>query len=84
MPPEEIAPGIYILHERDAGRLATRSSDPVPVYGEHIHHGYRLWDPYRSKLAALILKGKGLDLPLKNDSRVLYLGAATGDRKSVV
>lgn len=84
MPPEEIAPGIYILQERDASRLATRSSDPVPVYGERIHDGYRLWDPYRSKLAALILKGKGQDLPLKNDSRVLYLGAATGTTVSHV
>ena len=84
MPPEEIAPGIYILHERDGARLATRSSDPVPVYGERIHNGYRLWDPYRSKLAALILKGKWQTLPLKSNSRVLYLGASTGPTVSHV
>ena len=82
MPPEEIAPGIYILHERDGARLATRSSDPVPVYGERIHNGYRLWDPYRSKLAALILKGKGQALSLRMDSKILYLGAATGTTAS--
>lgn len=78
MSPEEIAPGIFILQERDAARLATRSPDAVPVYGERIQNGYRLWDPYRSKLAALILKGKGQALSLRMDSKILYLGAATG------
>lgn len=85
MPPEEIAPGIFILQERDNSRLATRSSDPVPVYGEHIQNGYRHWDPYRSKLAALILKGRGQALPsLNKDSKVLYLGAASGTTVSHV
>lgn len=85
MLPKEIAPGIFILQERDLARLATRSSDPVPVYGERIQDGYRLWDPYRSKLAALILKGRGQALlSLKEDSRVLYLGAATGTTVSHV
>ena len=37
---------------------------------------YRIWDPYHSKLAALILKG--VSVPLKRDSTVLYLGAANG------
>ncbi len=59
-------------------RLATRSPDAVPVYGERIQNGYRLWDPYRSKLAALILKGKGQAISLRVDSKILYLGAATG------
>jgi len=36
----------------------------------------RSWNPYRSKLAAAILKG--LDFELESDSKVLYLGAATG------
>ncbi len=84
LPQEEIAPGIFILQERDVVRLATRSSDPVPVYGERIHDGYRLWDPYRSKLAALILKGRGRPIAMKRDSRVLYLGAATGTTVSHV
>jgi len=79
MPPKEISPGIFILQENNNVRLATRSSDPMPVYGERIQDGYRHWDPYRSKLAALILKGKGKTFPsLKRDSKVLYLGAATG------
>lgn len=81
MPPREISPGIFILQDKnkDKAQLATRSSDPVPVYGERIQDGYRLWDPYRSKLAALILKGKGQTaLSLTRDSKILYLGAATG------
>jgi len=38
---------------------------------------YRVWDPYRSKLAAAILKGLRY-LPMNSGSRVLYLGAASG------
>lgn len=37
---------------------------------------FRSWNPYRSKLAAAILRG--LDFEIKPDSKVLYLGAATG------
>ncbi len=49
-------------------RLATRSL----VQGEE----FRIWDPYHSKLAALILKGSSV--PIKKDSLILYLGAANG------
>jgi len=38
---------------------------------------YREWDPKRSKLAAAIVKGIR-DIPLKEDSVVLYLGASHG------
>ena len=37
---------------------------------------YRSWNPYRSKLAAAILNGLKIDI--KPDSKILYLGAATG------
>ncbi len=37
---------------------------------------FRSWVPYRSKLAAAILNG--LDFSVKSDSKILYLGAATG------
>lgn len=38
---------------------------------------YRLWEPFRSKLAAAIMNG--LDIfPFQNKSRVLYLGVSTG------
>jgi len=37
---------------------------------------FRLWDPKRSKFASAILKK--VELPLKRDSNVLYLGASHG------
>src|SRR3972149_11328006 len=43
---------------------------------------FRIWDPYHSKLAASILKG--LTIPVKKDSMVLYLGAANGTTASHV
>ena len=44
---------------------------------------YRLWDPYKSKLAAAILKGLP-SLPIKPGCSVLYLGAASGTTVSHV
>lgn len=38
---------------------------------------YRLWDPFRSKLAAAIMNGLET-FPFKNKSTVLYLGVSTG------
>ena len=50
------------------------------VYGEKLvgHKGgeYRIWDPFRSKLAGAMKKG--LKNPIKTSMRVLYLGASTG------
>lgn len=43
---------------------------------------YRVWDPYRSKLAAAIKKG--LSVPVKKGDAVLYLGAANGTTASHV
>jgi fibrillarin-like pre-rRNA processing protein len=84
MPPEEISPGVFILEVDGQKRLATRSDDLVPVYGERILEGYRLWDPFRSKLAALLLKGRSTRPVLASDAMVLYLGAATGTTVSHV
>ncbi len=81
---QEIVPGVFMLEVDGLTRLATRSTDPAPVYGERIMGGYRLWDPFRSKLAALLLKSKGQGLRLKRDAKVLYLGAATGTTVSHV
>ncbi len=57
------------------------------VYGERLvrQHGaeFRMWEPHRSKLAALLLKG-WRNLPLRRDSKVLYLGAASGTTVSHV
>ena len=38
---------------------------------------YRLWNPFRSKLAAAIMNGLE-DFPIKNKSKILYLGVSTG------
>ena len=57
------------------------------VYGEKLirQEGdeYRLWDPFRSKLAAALKKGLR-DMPIRNGSKVLYLGASTGTTVSHV
>lgn len=57
------------------------------VYGEKlVKYGgeeYRMWDPFRSKLAAALKKGMK-NMPLKNGSKVLYLGASTGTTVSHV
>jgi len=38
---------------------------------------YRLWDPFRSKLAAVIMNGLEV-FPFQDKSNVLYLGVSTG------
>ena len=57
------------------------------VYGEETvkigDKEYRIWDPFRSKLAAAILKGIS-KIPIREESRVLYLGAASGTTASHV
>lgn len=79
----EVFPAVYrVTLEDGASRLATVNLDPgFSVYGEKLvrYRGreYRLWDAYRSKLAASILKGLK-NLPIKPGCTVLYLGVATG------
>jgi fibrillarin-like pre-rRNA processing protein len=57
------------------------------VYGEKLvkHDGeeYRLWDPFRSKLAGSLKKGLK-KMPIQNGTKVLYLGASTGTTVSHV
>ena len=57
------------------------------VYGESLRtiHGveYRQWDPFRSKLAALLVKGGPLDV-WTGTGRTLYLGGAHGTTVSHV
>jgi len=81
---ETRAKGVYW----DGERLLTRNSAPgVKVYGERLltFEGieYREWSPSRSKLGAYLRLG-GLRSPFKEDSRVLYLGAASGTTASHV
>lgn len=80
---------IYWVRFRDGTRrLATRNLVPGrKVYGEQLIKGkgqeYRVWDPFRSKLAAAILKGLG-SMCIEPGSTVLYLGAASGTTASHV
>jgi fibrillarin-like pre-rRNA processing protein len=72
---------------KDKKQLATKNLDPGKVvYGEKLIQvegvEYRTWDPRRSKLGAMVLKK--FDIPLSEDSRVLYLGAASGTTVSHV
>ncbi len=75
-------PGVYT----DGKNYYTESKDPQPVYGEKIVRMrgkiYRRWEPLRSKLAAAM--HLGLENFTFKDSRVLYLGAATGTTVSHV
>ena len=71
---------------RQDDTLYTRNAVPgTAVYGERLVSidgiEYRRWSPLRSKLAALILLGHR-EVPLEADSRVLYLGAASGTTAS--
>jgi fibrillarin-like pre-rRNA processing protein len=72
----------------DGNLLLTRNAVPGNrVYGERLfnHQGteYREWVPSRSKLAAYIKCGGSFD-PFRPDSKVLYLGAASGTTSSHV
>ncbi len=67
-------------------KLATKNlARGIQVYGEklvvHDNEEYRIWDPFRSKLAAAILKGLK-NMPINRDSSILYLGASTGTTAS--
>ena len=74
--------------EDGAQRLATKNLTPGRnVYGERLIRfegaEYRVWDAFRSKLAAAILKGVQT-VPIKPEHKVLYLGAASGTTASHV
>jgi fibrillarin-like pre-rRNA processing protein len=79
--------GIYwIVLENGVKKLATINLVPGrTVYGEKLvrlkNMEYRVWNPFRSKLAASILKGLKL-FPIKPRHKVLYLGAASGTTAS--
>ena len=79
-----------LLREERGGRsvLLTRNlARGIRVYNEEfvLRDGeeYRTWDPFRSKLAAAILKGLPEDV-LGPGHRVLYLGTSTGTTPSHV
>ncbi len=87
--PHESVKGVYWVDFDDgSSRLATVNLAPgVRVYGEQLvrmgEREYRIWNPYRGKLAGAILKGIKL-VPLSEGTKVLYLGAAAGTNPSHV
>ncbi len=79
---------IVFININDEEKLCTKNlAKGIQVYGERliIHDGieYRVWDPFRSKLAAAIIKGVK-NMPIRKGSNVLYLGASTGTTASHV
>lgn len=87
--PHEEFEGVYwVEFENGSKKLATRNLAPGrKVYGEQLIQfkgkEYRIWNPYRSKLAAAILKNLSV-MPIKPGMKVLYLGSATGTTASHV
>ncbi|CCW71508.1 unnamed protein product [Phytomonas sp. Hart1] len=84
--------GCYLLSGKDT--LSTRSLVPgVSIYGEKRMNGtvagetesheFRVWNPYRSKLASAIYAGVE-HIYMEPSSTVLYLGAASGTTVSHV
>ncbi len=79
---EQIFEGVYT----EKGKLYTLNIVPGSrVYGEHLisvgGKEYRSWNPYKSKMAAAILRGLR-EMPIRKGSRILYLGAANGTTAS--
>ncbi|MEM2123381.1 MAG: fibrillarin-like rRNA/tRNA 2'-O-methyltransferase [Candidatus Bathyarchaeia archaeon] len=86
--PHERFLGVYWVEFNDEKKLSTRNLVPGrTVYDERLVRisdvEYRLWDPYRSKLSAFIMKG-GKEISVKPGYRILYLGAGTGTTVSHV
>jgi fibrillarin-like pre-rRNA processing protein len=86
--PKEFFRGVYEVEDEEGRHIATLSISPGSlVYGEKIIRiddaEYRVWNPYRSKIAAAIFKGLK-NFFLEPDWRILYLGAASGTTVSHV
>lgn len=79
-----------LLKEDRHGRTVLFTRNLVPgnrVYSEELltrgGAEYRAWDPFRSKLAAAMLKGLPTDI-IGDGAKVLYLGTSTGTTASHV
>jgi fibrillarin-like pre-rRNA processing protein len=80
--PEKVFPGVFRIEVDSRAVLATKNMTPGrKVYGEQLIDlegiEYRTWSPYRSKLAAAVLKGL-TEFPISIGDKVLYLGVASG------
>ena len=79
---KKVFEGVY----RDRNRIYTVNMVPGrKVYNERLVKvqgvEYRSWNPYRSKMAAFILKGMK-HFPFTKETRLLYLGVASGTTAS--
>lgn len=86
--PDASAEGLFWAQLREKRWPATLNLAPgKSVYGELMlkdeGREFRVWDPFRSKLSAALLKGLKV-MPIRTGSRVLYLGASTGTTVSHV
>ncbi|KAL6972039.1 rRNA 2'-O-methyltransferase fibrillarin 2 [Sarracenia purpurea var. burkii] len=70
---KNMVPGEAVYNEK---RISVQNEDGTKIE-------YRVWNPFRSKLAAAILGGVD-DIWIKPGARVLYLGAASGTTVSHV
>ncbi|GAA0168023.1 RNA processing factor [Lithospermum erythrorhizon] len=70
---KNMVPGESVYNEK---RVSVQNEDGTKVE-------YRVWNPFRSKLAAAVLGGVD-DIWIKPGARVLYLGAASGTTVSHV
>ena len=73
---------VYVSGPPDNLKLYTKNLIPSSnVYGEKFiifrNMEYREWDPYRSKLAAILLKNPSINI-FEKDLNCLYLGASSG------
>ena len=85
---ETLFESVYSLKKGKQSTLVTRNLTPgITYYGEPVFSvdkvEYRSWNPTRSKLGAVILKGLK-EMPIKPGSLVLYLGVASGTTVSHV
>ena len=85
---DELPNNVKWIEVAGKDKLATKNFVPGnSVYGEHLHKSskseFRIWDPYRSKLAASIINGLN-DIPFTDGSNILYLGSSTGTTPSHV
>lgn len=78
-------PGIYVAKGKDDALVTKNMDIGNSVYGEKriaVEEGeqkieYRVWNPFRSKVAAAIVGGVE-DIHIKPGAKLLYLGAASG------
>ncbi|CAB3287512.1 Fibrillarin-like rRNA/tRNA 2'-O-methyltransferase [Methanocaldococcus lauensis] len=86
---KEIFKNVYEIDLIDGvKRIGTKSIvKGKKVYDEKIvkvdDEEYRIWNPHKSKLGAAIIKGLKV-MPIKRNSKVLYLGASAGTTPSHV